>query len=69
MFDVPNLDGLSVDPADYFAAAEVFGRLAAYADVKGRAMQLRAAGDVEAARAFERTAEATYRRLPEWAQW
>jgi hypothetical protein len=67
--EVPNLDGLSTDPGDLFAAALVFGRLAAYADHKGRAMELRAAGDIPAALSFERAAEAQYAKLPSWAKW
>lgn len=69
LFDVPNLDDLSIDPADLHKAAEMFGRLAAYADMKARAMELRTQGDVEAALCFERNCETTYKRLPAWARW
>lgn len=66
---VPNLDDMSTDPTDLHAAALVFGRLAAYADHKGRAMELRAAGDIPAALAFEAAAQTSYRAIPTWARW
>ena len=67
--EVPNLDGMSTEPGDLFAAALVFGRLAAYADHKGRAMELRAAGDIPAALSFEAAADRQYAKLPDWAKW
>lgn len=66
---VPNLDDMTDDPTDLFAASLVFGRLAAYADHKGRAMELRAAGDIPAALAFERAADEQFKKLPPWARW
>lgn len=69
LFEVPNLDGLSVDAGDLLHAAAVFSLLACYAESKGRAMELRAMGDVEAAVSFERHADGAYKRLPEWARW
>lgn len=68
-FDVPNLDGLSIDPADLLAASWVFTVLAIYAEHKGRAMRLRAAGDLDGAGSFERAAESAYAKLPAWAKW
>ena len=69
LFDVPNLDCLSNDPGDLLQAAAVYSLLAAYAEHKGRAMELRAMGDIEAALSFERRADASFKRLPEWAKW
>jgi hypothetical protein len=69
LFEVPNLDCLSADPGDLLHAAAVLSLLAAYAEHTGRAMELRAAGDVDAALSFERCAQASYRRLPQWARW
>ena len=42
---------------------------ASYAESRARAQELRLAGDIEAALAFERCCDATYRKLPEWAKW
>jgi hypothetical protein len=67
--ELPNLDGLSTDPADLEIASRVFGLFAAYADALARAKELRAKGDVEAALSFERSADATYKRMPLWARW
>jgi hypothetical protein len=67
--EIPNLEALSVDPIDLHAASLVFGRLATYCDQIGRAMEHRAGGDLEAARAFEAAAERQYRTLPPWARW
>ena len=67
--EAPKLDCLSTEPADYLVAADVLSLWSAYAFAKGRAMRLRAEGDVEAALAFERNADATYRKLPVWARW
>jgi hypothetical protein len=64
-----NLDCFSTDPADLRQLAEVYGRLAAFADLKANAMELRSRGDIEAALSFERACETTYRRLPGWARW
>lgn len=65
----PNLDGLSIDPADLEAAEKVFALLSAYAGHTASAMRFRLSGDVEAALAFERCAESVYRKLPKWAKW
>jgi hypothetical protein len=69
LFDAPNLDGLSIDPADLDRAADVFRLLASYAQAKAQAMRLRLAGDVNQAVAMERYCDAEYKRLPEWARW
>lgn len=63
----PNLDGMF--PDELRKCEAVFSTLADYAAHKARAMELRAAGDVEAAAAFERAAEACYRRLPANVRW
>ncbi len=47
--DPVNLDGFSIDPSNLRQLAEVYGRLAAYADQKAAAMELRLKGDIEAA--------------------
>lgn len=69
MFDVPNLDGLTDDPAELLELSSVLGILACYADYKARAIRHRKGGDVEAALSFERAADFQYKRLPEWARW
>jgi hypothetical protein len=69
VFEVPNLDDMSIDPADYNAAAAVLGQLACYAGAKGHAMRLRLKGDIEAALSWERMLEGMYARLPQWAKW
>ncbi|HVL15828.1 MAG TPA: hypothetical protein VM529_24870 [Gemmata sp.] len=69
LFEAINLDALSNDAPDYDEAAKVLGQYAAYCDMKARAVRLRAIGDVEAAQAHERNAEAIYSRLPQWAKW
>ncbi len=68
-FDVPNLDDLSTDPMDYAAIERTLDKLALYCEHKRRAMQLRAAGDIPAAVAYERLQQRTYDRLPKWARW
>lgn len=69
MFDCPNLDGLSIDPADYDQVADVLRRLALYAERKAHAMRARLAGDVNEALRFERMNDAAYEQLPQWARW
>ena len=69
LFEVPNLDGLSINPADLYTAASVFGQLAAYAGHKADAMKHRMAGDIECATAHEKNCDRIYRQLPEWARW
>lgn len=69
LFEPINLDALSIDPKDLHLASSVLGRWAAYADHKARAMELRAAGDLEAALSFERSCAAQYKQLPDWAKW
>lgn len=68
-FEVPNLDGLSTDPAELLGAAVVLETLSAYARHKARAMQARFKGDVTEALAYEAWCEALYSGLPEWARW
>jgi hypothetical protein len=69
LFEVPNLDCLSIDPGDLLQAAAVFSLLASYAEHTGRAMELRLQGDIDAALSFEKAAQASYKRLPAWAKW
>lgn len=65
---IPNLDGFAT-AGELRTLATIYSLLAAYADHKASAMELRAKGDIEAALAFERCCEASYRKLPEWARW
>jgi hypothetical protein len=69
LFDVPNLDDLSVDPDDYDRAAAVMATLADYSKTKARAVRARAAGLIDTAILRERECEAIYQRLPGWARW
>lgn len=69
MFDVPNLDGLSVDPADLDKAAKVFKLLRKYAKCKAAAMRQRLIGNINEALRHEHNCEVVYNDLPEWARW
>ena len=69
MFEAVNLDDLSTDPHDLREAAEVLGRLSAYAYAKAQAMELRNGGKVAEALRVEKLLEITYATLPEWARW
>jgi hypothetical protein len=69
LFESPNLDGLSMDPADYDRAEQVLRQLAGYCNAKAQAMRLRLAGDVNRALAVERYADGLYQQLPQWAKW
>jgi hypothetical protein len=69
LFDVPNLDDLSVDPEDSRRAARVMRALANYLDHKRCAMKYRVAGKIEEASAHENTCDRIYRALPGWARW
>jgi len=70
LFDVPNLDGLSVDPDDYAKAEEVFRHLMNYSKYKKQSMEFRSSGDVSNALICEYLADAIYlTELPEWARW
>jgi len=69
MFDVPNLDDLSVDPAELREAAVVLEKLARYARKKATAMETRMAGNIPAAMVHEVLLERIYKDLPEWARW
>lgn len=69
MFDVPNLDCLSVNPNDLDAMELVFRTLAKYAKAKARAMRRRSAGLVASALVAEHRCERLYNQLPEWARW
>jgi hypothetical protein len=67
--EVPNLDGFSTEVEDYDALVLLYMRLMQYAGWKADAMRLRAAGDIPAALEYERLADSTYRKLPDWAKW
>lgn len=71
-FEVPNLDDMTVDPADLEQASEVLALLASYARIKAGAMKCRLsanADDNALAGDLERTLNVMYKRLPEWARW
>jgi hypothetical protein len=69
MFEVPNLDDLSTDAADYNEAFKVFALLAQYAALKHCAMLARQGGNVAGALENEKTTQTVYGALPEWARW
>jgi hypothetical protein len=69
LFESPNLDDLSVDPADLDEAARVLRALSVYAEHKASAMRLRMSGDVRTATDTEAVCDYLYHRLPEWARW
>ena len=68
ILSVPNLDGFA-DPEDLLTLHSVLSRLAEYADIKARAMRLRADGDIPKAQAFEAECDSLHARLPRWARW
>lgn len=68
-FVIPNLDGLSTEPADYLALAQTMLLVSWYLEGKAKAMALRLKGDVNAAVAAEDKIERIYKALPEWARW
>lgn len=67
LFDVPNLDGMTVD--DLTETSKVLAKLAAYAKIKSEAMRTRAAGYITNAVHKERKCDAIYSELPKWARW
>jgi hypothetical protein len=67
-FEPTNLDGF-FDRAELLKLARVYGYLAAYAEDKAKAMELRVAGDIEAALQYEKACERSYNKLPAWAKW
>ncbi len=69
LFEVPNLDGLSVDPDELLGASHVFYVLHEYARCKAGAMRHRVAGDINAARYLEAECDRLYNILPKWARW
>lgn len=69
LFDVPNLDDMSVDASDYETASEVFRKLSAYVDLKAQAIKYRKQGITLAARNIEVECEHIYESLPQWAKW
>lgn len=69
LFDVPNLDDLSIDPQDLRDAQDVLALAYEYAEQKASAMELRMEGDVATASLFEQRAEEIYFKLPKRARW
>lgn len=69
MFEVPNLDGLSTEIADYARAAMVFGLLRDYCLNKQIAMSYRQAGRVDVAKEYEVECDRLHNLLPNWARW
>lgn len=69
MFEVPNLDDISHDPADLLEACKVLRILAQYCEHRAFALQDRLLGRINVARNYERINEERYNSLPEWAKW
>lgn len=69
LFDVPNLDGLSVDADDYFQASEVFHALSVYCQNKKISMSFRKHGNICKSEEIEKRNEKIYESLPDWAKW
>ena len=68
-FEVPNLDGASLDHKDYDELADVLRKLAGYAIRKSLAMQDRLDGHIQDALCRERAMDEIYQTLPKWARW
>ncbi len=68
-FEIPNLDGHSVNPMNYAALERLFDLLASYCHDKRHAMQARLSGAIDTALLRERAMDRTYQSLPEWARW
>lgn len=64
---VPNLDDETRE--DLEEKEHAFSKLHSYAIKKGRAMELREQGKIEAASRFEAQCDAIYESLPDWAKW
>ena len=69
MFETPNLDGLTTDPAQMREAARALALLGRYAGYKAEAMMFRQMGHISVAQQFESRMEEIYNELPEWARW
>ena len=69
LFEVPNLDGMSMDPDDLRIAGDVFVQLAEYCRVTSTAMCARLDGRITAAIRHEHSAQIIYNSLPGWAKW
>lgn len=84
MFDVPNLDDMSVDPKDLLDFANAWDEkrptighadhvhylaVAQYARLKAGVMQDRLEGNIPAAMTQEAWCDRIYRRMPQWAKW
>lgn len=69
LFEAPNLDCLSIDPADLLTAAQVLHDLGDYAHNKADAMRQRLDGNIGAAVTHERLCDIIYKKLPRWARW
>ncbi len=69
LFEVPNLDDISIDPDDYRQLVVVFGILQEYANTKHQAMRYRTFRELMAALRLEAHLEVLYDQLPEWARW
>jgi hypothetical protein len=69
MIDVPNLDDLSVNPADYRELETTFNLLASYCSLKARSIDLRTDGNMVEATRYEKAMDRLYQKLPSWAKW
>ena len=67
LFDVPNLDGLSV--SDYGRMETVFTELGRYCFAKKAGMIAREARNADNAVQYEKRCESIYSALPDWAKW
>lgn len=63
-----NLDCMTT-AEEYQDCAYILHLLSAYCDAKASACKLRLAGDIEAAKSYEASADSYYEKLPEWARW
>ena len=68
MFEVPNLDAFSHDPADQKEAARVLRILADYCDNRAVSIEARLEGRIDIALKNEAVNEHRYRSLPAWAR-
>lgn len=69
LFETPNIDCMSINPADVAALGRVFTTLARYCKCKSRAMRYRLAGHIEIALEFERQCQLLYESLPQEFRW
>lgn len=69
LFDVPNLDDMSISSYDYAIAADIFLKLHEYCNHKRDAMESRQVGDIKTALGIEKMMEGIYKSLPIGYRW